>query len=494
VRARAILLAVVVAALAFPAGAGAARIVTWTTTSRWVDPSKATSGYNHPGAPARPNALRVNVVLPDGYDPRGTRRYPVLYLLHGVGDAYDSWSLPGQGEILDVARGFPGFIVMPEADRGFYTNWWNGGRRGDPGWERYHLDELIPLVESRLPILRGRRWHAVHGFSMGGMGAVFYASQRPGYFGSAGASQGLLSLERPEFQQDPVFRAFIEQDRNAIFGDPAAQGFYWAGHNPLKLVENLRSTRLYVAVGDGVPLPGESTGQGQLAEIELRNQADEFVAAARGAGVEVDYRPQQGTHDWPSRRKHLRDAIAWGFFEPVRESPSSWVYRTVASEGVAWGLRYAFGRAPDAMAVLSREGDVLRVAGASGTVTISTPDGCRFTAAAPFERRIPSGCRRVRVLRLTVVPSVVRAGTRRRFTFRVTGREAGGSGADAAPGAPHVRAIPRARVRFAGRSVLTDARGRATMTRVLSRPARFRPQATKPGWPLARSRVTVVAR
>ena len=86
-----------VAALAFPAGAGAARIVTWTTTSRWVDPSKATSGYNHPGAPARPNALRVNVLLPDGYDERSSRRYPVLYLLHGVGDAYDSWALPGQG-------------------------------------------------------------------------------------------------------------------------------------------------------------------------------------------------------------------------------------------------------------------------------------------------------------------------------------------------------------------------------------------------------------
>jgi hypothetical protein len=238
-----------------------------------------------------------------------------------------------------------------------------------------------------------------------------------------------------------------------------------------------------VAVGNGVPLPGESAGQGQLAEAELHNQADEFVAAARAAGVEVDYRPQQGAHDWPSRRKHLRDAIAWGFFEPVREAPSAWTYRTVASEGAAWGLRFAFGRAPEAMAVLSREGDVLRVAGASGTVTISTPDGCRFTATSPFEQRIPSGCRRVRTLRLSVVPPVVRAGRRVAFAFRVTGREAGVS-----------RPIPRARVRFAGRSVLTDTRGRATMTRFLPRAARFRPQATKPGWPLARARVTVVAR
>jgi hypothetical protein len=32
------------------------------------------------------------------------------------------------------------------------------------------------------------------------------------------------------------------------------------------------------------------------------------------------------------------------------------------------------------------------------------------------------------------------------------------------------------------------------MTRFLPRVARFRPSATKPGWPVARARVTVVAR
>ena len=119
-------------ALAMPVSADGAKIVTWHTESRFVDPSKAESGYNHPGAPARPNALRVNVYLPNGYRARSERRYPVLFLLHGVGDAYDSWALPGQGEIMEVARGFDGIIVMPEADRGYYTNWWNGGRHGDP--------------------------------------------------------------------------------------------------------------------------------------------------------------------------------------------------------------------------------------------------------------------------------------------------------------------------------------------------------------------------
>ncbi len=385
-------LAAALIAIALPASAGGAEIVTWNTDSRFVDPAAAESGYNHPGSPPRPNALRVNVYLPDGYDANSRRGYPVLFLLHGAGDAYDSWALPRQGEIMETAEGFDGIIVMPEADRGYYTNWWNGGRRGDPAWERYHLDELIAHVEDRLPIRRGRRWHAIYGFSMGGMGAMFYASQRPDYFGSAGASQGTLSLQRPQFQAEPVFGAFIEQDPEAIFGDPQAQEFYWAGHNPPKLVPNLADTRLYVAVGDGVPAAGESTGPGQLAEAEVRMQSEDFVAAVREAGMEVTYRPQQGTHDWPSRRRHLADAIdEWGLFEPVVKAPAAWTYRTVARLGRVWGFRFRFAAAPEQVDTFSLDGDLLRGQG-SGMVKLRTPGGCRFVATLPFERALSSDC------------------------------------------------------------------------------------------------------
>ena len=74
----------------------------------------------------------------------------------------------------DLVRDFAGIVVMPDAGAdGPYMNWWNGGRRGAPGWERYHLDELIPLVERRLKVRRGRRFRAVAGFSLGGYGAAF---------------------------------------------------------------------------------------------------------------------------------------------------------------------------------------------------------------------------------------------------------------------------------------------------------------------------------
>ena len=373
--------------------AQAAEIVTWdgprVSESRFVDPAAAPEGsYNEPpGVGERPNALRVNVYLPDGYRASGKRRYPVLYLLHGQGDAYDSWANPANGDLLNTAAGFPGLIVMPEGDRGFYANWWNGGLRAAPAWERYHLDELIPLVERRLKIKRGRRWHAIAGLSMGGEGAMFYASQRPDYFGSAAAFSGPLSIQRATYQS--AFEAGTGQDREALFGDPEAQEFYWAGHNPRRLAENLRHTRLYVSAGNGVPNPADPNEVdntfGQVAEAELGEQAAEFQAAARDAGADVTYAPHQGIHDWPYWRTDLANAIRWGFFEPPERPRRAWTYRTVAVKGSAWGVRYRFLSPPQSVATLSRDGRLLTADG-TGAVTITTHDGCRLQGIPlPFE-------------------------------------------------------------------------------------------------------------
>src|SRR3954452_12455221 len=179
---RRLALLVALAVLACTGSAQAARLVTWKTThSKFVDPAAAQFNGVPPEALAQPKALPVNVLLPDGFD--RSRRYPVLYLLHGHGDSYWSWSAHANGDVAQVARGFPGIIVMPEAGQGWYADWWNGGKRGAPGRESYHLRELIPLVERRLPIRRGRRWHAVAGLSVGGGGTGDYASPRARCFG-----------------------------------------------------------------------------------------------------------------------------------------------------------------------------------------------------------------------------------------------------------------------------------------------------------------------
>ena len=85
-------------------------------------------------------------------------------------------------------------------------------------------------------------------------------------------------------------------------------------------------------------------------------------------------------------------------------------------------------------------------------------------------------------LRVTVRPRVVRAGSLRRFEFRVVARDA----------QARATAVRRARVRFAGRSVRTNGRGEATLVVRLRRPGRHLVRASRAG--LGSATATVRAR
>jgi len=466
--------ALIIAMLALPAAAEASELQTWDTHSSYVDPAREQFNSPPPGAPARDNALRVNVLLPDGYD--GRREFPVLYLLHGHGDAYDYWANSERGDVAEIAAGLGAIVVMPEGARGWYVNWWKEGRRAEPAWERYHLEELIPLVERRLRIRPGRRWHAIAGLSMGGLGALYYASQRPEYFGSAASFSGAISIQRPEWPAAFDTQGERHQD---VYGDPDGNRFYWTGHNPVALVENLAHTRVYLTVGDGTPLE-PNNGFGSLAEVELRRHADDFAAAAGAAGVPLRYVPLAGIHDWPYWRRHLADAIAWGFFGDVPANPARWTYETVAQGGSAWPLDFRFDQPPGELITLSREANVLRGTG-SGQVTITTGQGCKLGFGLPFEQSLADAdwVRATPQLRLRVRPRVVGGGPAL-LRFRVTTARCG-------------RRVPvaGATVRLGARRVRTNGRGRARLRLPQIGCCRRVVRASKPGY---RASVTTVVR
>ena len=369
-------LALLVLLLLAATPAQASELVTIKTPSKHVDPATVVwNGDDHP------QELRANVLLPDAYDAK--RRYPVLFLLHGVGDAYDTWAKPDRGDIAETAKGFPGIIVMPEGDRGFYTNWWNEGKRGDPGWERYDLEELIPLVERKFRIRKARRWHAIAGLSMGGMGTMYLASQRPHYFGSAASFSGFVSHQSPGVDLGLQLVGGVEYEK--IFGPQ--DGFYATGHNPSQLTDNLRHTRLYVTVGDGTPAEGQVNPPAAAVEVALKSQSDEFVAAAEESGADVTYEPLNGIHDWPEWRRALGNAMAWGFFKPVAETTRSWDLQTAMTWSRAWGFRFTFFEPPEELIHFRRSGKMLSGHG-TGTVRIRTPWGRRATLKLPFERSL----------------------------------------------------------------------------------------------------------
>ncbi len=131
------------------------------------------------------------VYLPPGYDRQPARRYPAIYLLHGIFDRYPVWiehfRLP---EILDrsIGRGAipPLVVVMPNGGNrfggGFYRNSTVAGNWGD-----FVADDLVGFVDREFRTLARRESRAVAGHSMGGYGAIHLTMTRPEVFSVAWA-------------------------------------------------------------------------------------------------------------------------------------------------------------------------------------------------------------------------------------------------------------------------------------------------------------------
>jgi enterochelin esterase-like enzyme len=121
------------------------------------------------------------VYTPPGYDPHGTRRYPVLYLLHGFSDDTSGWTAVGRANvILDnaIAQGKakPMIVVMPLGygapeivSRGF--DGFRDPELRDRNFSKFSqalLTEVLPRVEASYAVIQDRKARAIAGLSMGG--------------------------------------------------------------------------------------------------------------------------------------------------------------------------------------------------------------------------------------------------------------------------------------------------------------------------------------
>jgi S-formylglutathione hydrolase FrmB len=421
---------------------------------------------------------RAMVLLPDGYSPG--KEYPLLILLAGANSSYLTWSGEKLGRIKTTAAGFPGIIVMPEGSTGYYADWWNNGKYGAPRWESYYMDEVIPQILERYRIRPGRRWHALAGVSMGGLGTAYLSGRLPGFFGSIGIISGVASTH--------LFPGFISAATligQAASGQPAdpedlygpEESFYAYGHDPVRLAENQQHTRVFMAAGNGVPTDdGEPLTNLPLTDIPAevglaRPASDSYAAALKAAGVDLTYEVHDGIHDFANFRPELRDAIAWDFFAPVEEHPANWVNDTVAARGRLWEFDYRFDSPPDRIVRFEQAGGRLHVSGAGTAVTLATDQGCRFHIDTPGTIRVPARpCRR---LKIRVKPRQVRTGRSVRLRVKV---------------AP---AVQGTKLRLRSRRLEVGSDGLAHLRVCAGKRGRIKVTATAPGYLEATARVKV---
>jgi S-formylglutathione hydrolase len=151
----------------------------------------------------------VFVYLPPSYATAKTRRYPVLYLLHGYTDNTDNWwgvkphfiSVP---EVANKALASGGsrdmIIVMPNAFTRYQGSMYSNSMTvGD--WETFVAAELPAYIDGHYRTLARRESRGLAGHSMGGYGTVRLGMKYPEVFSSIYALSPCCMA--PETQASP---------------------------------------------------------------------------------------------------------------------------------------------------------------------------------------------------------------------------------------------------------------------------------------------------
>jgi len=134
----------------------------------------------------------VMVYLPPSYATERSRRYPVLFLLHGFTDDTDHWwgvvphfvSVPASmDKALANGTAREMIVVMPNAFTRYYGSMYSSSvTTGD--WERFIARDLVAYIDAHYRTLADVNSRGLAGHSMGGYGTIRIGMKYPDVFSS----------------------------------------------------------------------------------------------------------------------------------------------------------------------------------------------------------------------------------------------------------------------------------------------------------------------
>lgn len=236
----------------------------------------------------RPMPYRV--VLPKSYVAEKERKYPVVYLLHGLTGRFRNWT--DLTKLPAYAEGHEFIIVTPEGGNGWYTD---SHTKPEEKYESYIIKELIPEVEKKYRALGTRSGRAIAGLSMGGYGALKFGLKYPEMFALAGSFSGALGAASlsAEGRSTSSIRSIDE-----VFGP--AESETRAANDIFKMVREATPEKikampfLYVDCGNE--------------DFLIQNNRD-FVALLAEKKIPHEYRQLPGAHNWQYWDKQVREFL-----------------------------------------------------------------------------------------------------------------------------------------------------------------------------------------
>ena len=196
-------------------------------------------------------AVPYCVVLPRSFDADKTRRFPILYFLHGLGDNEQFFIHSGAWNLVEDMRdkGELGdfLIATPGARSSFYIN----ARDGKNRYEDFLVQEFFPHIEKHYRVASGRANRAISGISMGGYGALHLSFRHPQLFSSVSAHSAALINKLPAFLAGAAPDSQRSRVLGGVFGNPPDPSF-WEENSPIAMARtaNLVSVKIYFDCGD----------------------------------------------------------------------------------------------------------------------------------------------------------------------------------------------------------------------------------------------------
>lgn len=146
---------------------------------------------------------KARVYRPPGYTK--DNKYPVMYLLHGIGGDENEWA---RGGALDVIldnlyadkKAVPMIVVLPNGRASKDLTAWDPIPKQSPAFAAFEKDlltDLIPYVEMTYPVKANRESRAIAGLSMGGGQALNFGLGNLDTFAWVGAFSSAPNTNPP---------------------------------------------------------------------------------------------------------------------------------------------------------------------------------------------------------------------------------------------------------------------------------------------------------
>ena len=183
-----------------------------TVSKVWYE--SATAGFDR----------RLTVYTPAGYNPVAKTRYPVLYVLHGIGGDEDAWIAQGRAaQVLDnlIAQGkakpmivvFTNGNISQEAAPGENSTGYTRPTMQLPqtmeGTFETAFPEIVKFIDSNYKTIAKKQSRAICGLSMGGFHTLYISLNNPDMFGYSGMFSAAIGVS--DASVSPMYQDFDQK-------------------------------------------------------------------------------------------------------------------------------------------------------------------------------------------------------------------------------------------------------------------------------------------